>query len=345
MFCKYRQGGPSLLNTGIAPIWDVPDVFPGAVPRQGARAHYTGCMIPHALEVDRLVMSYAGRRVVDHVSFAVAPGTVAAILGPNGAGKTTTVECCEGLRAPDSGTIRLLGLDRQSDDAELRRRVGVMLQDGGLPQSPTASAVLTHVSRLHERPRDVGELMEILGLTPHGRTRVRHMSGGQRQRLALACALVGNPELVFLDEPSAGLDPASRRDMHELIRDLASHGTTVVLTTHLMTEAEALADQVVVLRSGTILADGPAASLLGGRSMWLEGPGAGALEERLAAELPGFTYRAQPDQLEVRTGTDATPADLALLAHALTRLDIDSVSVSLRPRSLEDLYFDLVEAR
>lgn len=301
-------------------------------------------MIAHALEVDRLIMAYAGRRVVDEVSFKVEPGTVAAILGPNGAGKTTTVECCEGLRVPDAGTIRLLGLDRQKDNAELRRRVGVMLQDGGLPQSPTALAVLTHVSRLHADPRSVPELMDILGLAEHGKTRVRHLSGGQRQRLALACALVGKPELVFLDEPSAGLDPASRRDMHALITDLAKSGTTIVLTTHLMSEAEALADQVIVLRSGKVLADGPATDLLGGRSMWIEGTDAGAIRAQLEPELPSFVYRAQADQLEVITDGDATPADLAVLAGALARLNIDSVSVALRPRSLEDLYFDLVEA-
>lgn len=299
----------------------------------------------HALEVDSLVMAYEGRRVVDDVSFAVSPGTIAAILGPNGAGKTTTVECCEGLRKPDEGSIRLLGRDRVADDEELRRRVGVMLQDGGLPQSPRAHAVLSHASRLHANPRDVDELLEILGLAEHGRTRVRHLSGGQRQRLALACALVGNPELVFLDEPSAGLDPASRRDMHALIRRLAREGTTVVLTTHLMSEAEALADQVIVLRSGRVLADGPARDLLGGRSMWVEGGDAAAIQALLAAELPGFDYRAQGDQLEVSTREDATPAELAVLAGALDRLGLHSVSVALRPKSLEDLYFELVEAQ
>lgn len=300
-------------------------------------------MIP-ALEVDSLVMAYGGRRVVDSVSFAVEPGTVAAILGPNGAGKTTIVESCEGLRTPDSGTIRIFGLDRSADDAELRRRVGVMLQDGGLPQAPSALSVLTHISRLHSHPRSVPELMELLGLAEHGKTKVRHLSGGQRQRLALACALVGNPELVFLDEPSAGLDPASRRGMHELIGDLARSGTTIALTTHLMSEAEALADQVIVMRAGKVLADGPSSELLGGRSMWVEGADAERIRTALVAELPGFDYRAQGELLEVSTGGDAKPGDLAVLSDALARLGIDSVSVALRPRSLEDLYFDLVEA-
>ncbi|WP_182353512.1 ABC transporter ATP-binding protein [Flaviflexus huanghaiensis] len=299
----------------------------------------------HALEVDGLVMAYGGRRVVDDVSFAVAPGTIAAILGPNGAGKTTTVEICEGLRKPDKGAVRLLGLDRARDDEELRRRVGVMLQDGGLPQSPRARAVLTHVSRLHANPTYVDELMNILGLAEHGRTRVRHLSGGQRQRLALACSLVGSPELVFLDEPSSGLDPASRRDMHHLIRQLAADGTTVVLTTHLMSEAEALADQVIVLRSGHVLADGPAHDLLGGRSMWIEGGDVAAIRAMLARELPAFTYRVQGTQLEVSTQSDAMPADLARLASALDRLELHSLSVALRPKSLEDLYFELVEAQ
>lgn len=133
--------------------------------------------------------------------------------------------------------------------------------------------------------------------------------------------------------------------MHALITSLARGGTTVVLTTHLMSEAEALADQVIVLRSGKVLADGPAADLLGGRSMWIEGGDAEAIQSRLQPELTSFTYRAQADQLEVSTDGDATPADLAVLAGALDRLDIDSVSVALRPRSLEDLYFDLVEAQ
>ena len=311
---------------------------------QGLSA-YNGAMIESALEVQNLTMSYGDKTVVDDVSFSVARGTIAAILGPNGAGKTTTIESCEGLRTPVSGTISLLGLDRVAGDAEIRRRVGVMLQDGGLPQAPTAAAVLSHISKLHRNSRDVRELLDLLELTEHSKTKVRHLSGGQRQRLSLACALVGNPDLVFLDEPSAGMDPASRRTLHGMIRNLAASGTTVVLTTHLMDEAETLADQVIVMRDGTIIADGPASELLGGRSMWIEGAHAETLRQILSPDLPGYEFLGRGDQLEIFGKNPATPGDLAKVAAALDRHAINTVSVSLRPRSLEDLYFDLVEVQ
>lgn len=303
-----------------------------------------------ALEVSNLVMSYGDRTVVDDVSFTVNPGTIAVILGPNGAGKTTAVESCEGLRTPNSGTVTLLGYDRVRDDAEIRNRVGVMLQDGGLPQAVKAGDVLAHIARLHKNPRNVSELLDTLDLTEHAGTRVRHLSGGQRQRLSLACAIVGNPELVFLDEPSAGMDPASRRTMHALVRSLANSGTTVVLTTHLMDEAEILADQVIVMRNGRIVADGRSTGLLCGRSIWIESDetdsrGIESIERLLSSQLTGFQYRRKDDRLEVFTEGSATTADLTKVATLLERERILDVSVALRSRSLEDLYFDLVETK
>ena len=218
-----------------------------------------------ALLVEQLRKRYGDRDVVDGLSLRAGRGELTAVLGPNGAGKTTTIECCEGLRRPDGGRIEVLGLDRSMPEAagELRRRVGVMLQEGGLPMAPRAGAVLRHVARLHDRPAAADPLLERLGLAKVARTRVRHLSGGQRQRLALACAIVGEPELVFLDEPTAGLDPQARLAVWELVRELRAEGTSIVLTTHLMTEAEELADHVVVVDRGTDVAAGSPAALRG----------------------------------------------------------------------------------
>ncbi|WP_418607822.1 ABC transporter ATP-binding protein [Georgenia sp. SUBG003] len=224
-----------------------------------------GAATAPALRVAGLRKTYGAREVVRGLSFTAARGALTAVLGPNGAGKTTTIECCEGLRRPDGGSLEVLGLDRlqRASDAELRKRVGVMLQDGGLPLAPRARSVLTHVARLHDRPADPDRLLARLGLTDVATTPVRRLSGGQRQRLALAVALVGRPELVFLDEPSAGLDPHSRLAVWDLLRELRDGGTSIVLTTHLMSEAEELADRVVVIDAGRVVAEGSPAELVG----------------------------------------------------------------------------------
>lgn len=218
-----------------------------------------------AVEIRGLVKRYDGRAVVDGLGLVAQPGAVTAVLGPNGAGKTTTVECCEGLRTPDAGTVRVLGLDPVADARDLRPRVGVMLQDGGLPTGVRAGEMLRHVAAMYARPRDVSELGERLGLDAFARTTVRRLSGGQRQRLALAAAVVGRPEVVFLDEPSAGMDPQSRRAVWDLVRELRADGVGVVLTTHLMDEAQDLADQVHVVDHGHVIASGTVRELLADR--------------------------------------------------------------------------------
>jgi ABC-2 type transport system ATP-binding protein len=220
------------------------------------------------VDVVDLTVSYRGRAVVDGLSWRAECGRVTALLGPNGAGKTTTVECCEGLRRPRSGSVRVLGLDPIADAGLLRPRVGVMLQDGGLPTGARAADVLRHVAALHAAPHRPAELFQALGLTSHAGTMVRRLSGGQRQRLALAVALVGRPELVFLDEPTAGLDPQARRAVWELIRQARADGASVVLTTHQMDDAERLADQVIVMDAGRVVAQGSPTELTGsGRSL------------------------------------------------------------------------------
>ncbi|MFE5339778.1 ABC transporter ATP-binding protein [Isoptericola sp. NPDC056578] len=215
-----------------------------------------------AVRVRGLVKRYDGRDVVAGLDLVADAGAVTAVLGPNGAGKTTTVECCEGLRSPDGGSVHVLGLDPVVDARALRPRVGVMLQDGGLPTGARAGEVLRHVASMYAAPRDLGELGERLGLGSFARTTVRRLSGGQRQRLSLAAAVVGRPEVVFLDEPSAGMDPQSRHAVWDLVRELRDEGTAVVLTTHLMDEAEDLADRVHVVDHGRVIASGSVPELL-----------------------------------------------------------------------------------
>ena len=213
-----------------------------------------------AVEARDLVVRYGrGRRAVtavDGVDLTVARGEVTAILGPNGAGKTTTVETCEGYRTATAGRVRVLGLDPVREHRRLAPRIGVMLQDGGAWSGAYAAETLAHAARLYARPLDVATLVDRLGLGDCGRTPYRRLSGGQRRRLHLAIALVGRPELVFLDEPTAGLDPAARHTAWDLVAELCRDGVAVVLTTHAMEEAERLADQVYVLDRGRVLAAG-----------------------------------------------------------------------------------------
>lgn len=215
-----------------------------------------------ALDVRDLVVSYGRRTVVDRLSFAAEYGAVTAVLGPNGAGKTTTLECAEGLRQPDSGTIRVLGQPPGSTNA--RALTGVMLQDGGLPMARSTIDVLTLAAALrglHGADR-VDHMLKTFDLVDVARTPVRRLSGGQRQRLAFAVAIIGNPRLVFLDEPSAGLDPRARTRVWDVVRSLREGGCAVVLTTHLLAEAEALADVVHVVADGRLRATGSPRQLI-----------------------------------------------------------------------------------
>ncbi|UYG16463.1 ABC transporter ATP-binding protein [Brachybacterium huguangmaarense] len=211
---------------------------------------------PPALEINSLVRSYGPVRAASGISLTAQRGAVTALLGPNGAGKTTTIHCATGLLKPDAGTVRVLGRDPWRASAELRSRVGVMIQDGGLASGAPALALLRYGASLYADPLDVDELAEHLGIDRFAGTLVRRLSGGQRQRLALALALVGRPELVFLDEPTAGMDASISRTVRRLMRSLARTGTAVVLTTHLMDDVEGLADHVVVINHGEVVASG-----------------------------------------------------------------------------------------
>ena len=293
------------------------------------------------MEISGLVKRYDGREIVRSLDLVARRGQVTAVLGPNGAGKTTTIECCEGLRVPDAGTVRVLGLDPLTQGAELRARVGVMLQDGGLPTSVRALEMLTHVSAMYADPWDVGDLVERLGLASFARTTVRRLSGGQRQRLALATALVGRPEVVFLDEPSAGMDPQSRLAVWELIRALRNQGVSVVLTTHLMDEAEDLADHVIVVDHGRVIAQGSPAELVaaggrGGLTFWAA-PGVETLS--LAAALGAGVQETAPGCYGVSGAV--TPATLATLTRWCADRDILVSRITTGRRNLEDVFLDL----
>jgi ABC-2 type transport system ATP-binding protein len=217
--------------------------------------------VPVAVEIDNLVVRYGDKAAVDGLSLTVTGGTVTSVLGPNGAGKTTTVESCEGFRRPDSGRVRVLGLDPIADHDELMPRIGVMLQEGGAWSGVRAIEMLRYVATLHTHPLDVPALVDRLDLGTCGRTPYRRLSGGQKQRLSFALAIVGRPEIAFLDEPTTGLDPHGRREIWQLIRDLRDDGVTVVLTTHAMDEAEQLSDQVHVVSAGKVIASGTPDSL------------------------------------------------------------------------------------
>jgi ABC-2 type transport system ATP-binding protein len=213
-----------------------------------------------AITVEHLVRRYGDRAVVDGLSFEVRRGEVFALLGPNGAGKTTTVEILEGYRAPSAGVVRVLDLDPIADARRLKSRIGVMLQDGGVAPSMRPLEALELFASFYAHPTEPRALLSLVGLEDAAGTRFRALSGGQKQRLSLALALVGRPELVFLDEPTAGMDPQARRATWEIVASLKRSGVTILLTTHFMEEAEQLADRVAIVDRGRLVAlDAPSA--------------------------------------------------------------------------------------
>ena len=211
------------------------------------------------VEVSELRKVYGGRAVVDGVSFAIEEGEIFGILGPNGAGKTTTVECIAGLRRPDGGTVRVAGLDPQRDGNEVRRRLGVQLQEAKLQGKLKVWEALDLHASFHADPADPAELLDLLGLTDQRNTRFEKLSGGQKQRLSIALALIGKPDVAVLDELTTGLDPKARRDTWALIEQVRDTGVTILLVTHFMEEAQRLCDRLAIIDQGRVVAlDSPA---------------------------------------------------------------------------------------
>ncbi|MGI8695660.1 MAG: ABC transporter ATP-binding protein [Mycobacteriales bacterium] len=301
-----------------------------------------------ALQIDGLVKRYGSMTAVDGLSLAMPRGTVLALLGPNGAGKTSTVEICCGVRIADAGVVRVLGLDPARDARALRPRVGAMPQDGGGYPGARAGELLTLAAAYAREPLDVDVLADALGLMKVWRTSYRRLSGGERQRLSLAMALVARPELVFLDEPTAGLDPAARRTTWEVVAALRRDGGSVVLTTHHMDEAERLADQVVVIDRGQTVARGTpdeltrraaggglrfrtagsldVASMTAAVSRW---PGRPAVTTEPGG---GYVVHAAPD-----------PALIAAVTAECARQDLLIEDLRVSRRTLEDVFLALTD--
>ncbi|MET9217757.1 ABC transporter ATP-binding protein [Streptomyces sp. NPDC088197] len=296
-----------------------------------------------AVEVTGLVKRYGTRTAVDGLDLTVARGGVTAVLGPNGAGKTTTVEVCEGYRRPDGGTVRVLGLDPAARGAQLRPRIGVMLQSGGVYPGARAEEMLRHTATLHADPVDPALLIERLGLESCGRTTYRRLSGGQQQRLALAMAVVGRPELVFLDEPTAGLDPQARHATWDLVRELRADGVTIVLTTHFMDEAEQLADQVVIIDGGRAIARGTPDELCrGGAENTLRFSGRPGLDlVSLLNALPADTAAAELTPGNYRIEGKVDPQLLATVTSWCAQHGVLPDRLSVERRTLEDVFLEL----
>ena len=295
------------------------------------------------VEVRDLVKRYGATTAVDGLSLSVEPGTVLALLGPNGAGKTTTVETCEGYRRPDAGTVRVLGLDPVRDARELRPRVGVMLQGGGGYPGARAGELLRLLASYAAHPLDPDALLDRLGLSAAARTPYKRLSGGQRQRLSLAMALVARPELVFLDEPTAGLDPQARHATWQVVRELRSDGVTVVLTTHYMEEAERLADTVVVVDSGRPVATGSPAELTrGGAEGQLRFGAEPGLDVRaLAAALPAGVAVSEPQPGSYLVAGRVDPPLLAAVTAWCAARGVLAEDLRVQRRSLEEVFLEL----
>jgi ABC-2 type transport system ATP-binding protein len=296
------------------------------------------------IEVEHLHKQYGDQVAVDDLSFTVERGEIFGILGPNGAGKTTAVEIIEGLRTPDGGTVRVLGLDPQRDRAELRRRVGAQLQESELPERLKVGEAMDLYSTFYDRPADWERLLEDLGLADKRDTGYGKLSGGQQQRLSIALALVGNPELAILDELTTGLDPNARRDTWELIEQIRDRGVTVVLVTHFMEEAERLADRVALLDGGQLVAiDSPAGlvSRIDAEQRLRFRPSA-PLEDRLLTDLPEVREVTHRGSWVLVTGTgDLLQAVTAVLA----RNHIVAGELRTEQASLDDAFVALTGRR
>ncbi|EGD56116.1 ABC transporter-like protein [Gordonia neofelifaecis NRRL B-59395] len=286
--------------------------------------------------------TFGDKTAVDGLDLTLPRGEILALLGPNGAGKTTTVEICEGFTRPDAGEVRVLGLDPVADNDRLRTRIGVMLQGGGAYPGAKAKEMLRLCAAYSADPLDPDWLMDALGLTEVAGTGFRRLSGGQQQRLSLACALVGRPELVFLDEPTAGLDAHARIMVWELISRLRADGVSILLTTHLLDEAEELADQIVIVDKGRAVAAGTPADLVrqdAEGQLRFTAPGLDS--QALQSALPtGYRCSLSPTGEHLITG-GITPEVVALITRFCADRDVLISSLNVASNSLQDVFLTL----
>jgi ABC-2 type transport system ATP-binding protein len=295
-----------------------------------------------AVEIDDLVVRYGAVTAVDRLSLRLPAGAEYAVVGANGPGKTTKVETCEGYRAPSAGRVRVLGRDPVRDGRELRPRVGVMLQEGGVAPAASATTALAQAAAFYREPLPVDALLGLLGLVGLGRTPYRRLSGGEKQRVKLAVALIGRPELVFLDEPTAGLDPQARLAVWELVRALRRDGVTVVLTTHLMDEAEQLADHVVIVDRGRVVADGSPVELTGATASLLTFHAVPGLDTAgLARALPGQVQVSAGPNGRYQVSGPVGPQLVADLTAWCATQQVLTTELSTGRRTLEDVFLEL----
>jgi ABC-2 type transport system ATP-binding protein len=292
------------------------------------------------IEVRGLHKRYGDKVAVEDVSFDVERGEIFGILGPNGAGKTTTVECLEGLRKPDRGTLSVLGLDPHRETAELRQRLGVQLQESQLPDRLKTGEALELYASFYRQPADVGKLLSTLGIADKRDVQYKNLSGGQKQRLSIALALVGSPEVAVLDELTTGLDPQARRDTWDLIEDVRERGVTIVLVTHFMEEAERLCDRIAVIDSGRVVAVDTPAGLVAGVE------GEQRMRFRPSAMVPDDLFTALPEVRSMeRRGAQVVVTGTGNVVHAVTsmlaRNQIIAGDLRVEQASLDDAYLAL----
>lgn len=296
-------------------------------------------------------------RAVNKVNLRVFPGEVVVLLGANGAGKTTTLACAQGLLKPTRGTVRLLGENPLQADPELRAKVGIMLQDGGLPNAMHPIPLLEHISTMYTDPYPVEELAERLGIDAFNGTTIRRLSGGQKQRVSLAAALIGRPDVLFLDEPSAGLDPQSRNVVFDIIREQRELGTAIVLTTHLIDDAQKLADYVYIIENGTTVQEGTVSELIASdgtnRLQYSLNAPTPTREQLLPAHLrAGVELIEKVPYTPARDGAPSVPGEyelvgalrpehLAAFTSALAERYLMPISLTMEPKTLEDVFLDI----
>ena len=295
-----------------------------------------------AVEITGLVKRYGNRTAVDGLDLHIGTGEIFGILGPNGAGKTTTVEILEGYRTADAGTVRVFGLDPVRDAVAVRPRIGVMLQEGGLYPGVKPLELLRLFAAFYPNADHPDRLLDLVGLRDVAGTMVRRLSGGQAQRLSLALALIGRPELVFLDEPTAGMDPRARADTWQLVRDLREHGTTVLLTTHYMDEAEQLCDRIAILDRGTVVAGGTPSEVTGSvTEPTLRFTTAAPVDAPALAASLGRTIESVGSEFVV--GGEPAPDLIASLTAWLRDHDAQLTELRTGQASLEEVFLRLTE--
>jgi ABC-2 type transport system ATP-binding protein len=295
------------------------------------------------IEVDRLRKVYGRNEAVAEVSFAVERGEIFGILGPNGAGKTTTVECLSGLRTPDGGAVSVLGLDPRTDRDELRQRLGVQLQETGLPPKIKVREALELYASFYRRPDDPRELLERWGLADKTEARFGKLSGGQKQRLAIALAMIGRPEVVVLDELTTGLDPHARRSTWELVERIRTDGATVLLVTHFMEEAERLCDRVAVIDQGRVIAlDTPAALAARAGGQWMRFTPSRPLDDQDLLALPEVAaVTRHGSAVEVTGDQNLVQAVTAMLA----RRQIIATGLRVEQTGLDEAFLNLTQSK